>query len=142
MVVSSCWLGQASSRMIDYDQRTLAGIPLIFQLAGSMFKRCIYPAFCSVALTFMLKMLRTNGYEIWGEPVFNHPFPYQLYTFLLGFMLVFRTTLTYQRFWHGRTMLELMSSKWGDVALQVPRFGLYRPLTRCTGGHLRLPVQA
>jgi len=108
--------------MIDYDQRTLAGIPLIFQLAGSMFKRCIYPAFCSVALTFMLKMLRTNGYEIWGEPVFNHPFPYQLYTFLLGFMLVFRTTLTYQRFWHGRTMLELMSSKWGDVALQAVIF--------------------
>jgi len=82
----------------------------------------VYPAFCSVALTLMLKILRQNGYEIWGEPVFNHPFPYQLYTFLLGFMLVFRTTLTYARFWHGRTMLELMSSKWTDVALQAVIF--------------------
>ena len=43
----------------------------------------------------------------------------QIYTFVLGFVLVFRCNLAYQRFWEGRTCLELMSSKWSDAALQT-----------------------
>jgi len=47
---------------------------------------------------------------------------WQIYTFVLGFVLVFRCNLAYQRFWEGRTCLELMSSKWSDAALQTVIF--------------------
>jgi len=106
--------------MILYDQRRCASLILIFQCAGSVFSRIWCPATVSCVLTVGIKLARDHGYGI-GE-VFIHPYPNQFFTFLLGFMLVFRTHLTCNRFWEGRTQLEIMTSKWTDVATQVVVF--------------------
>jgi len=54
--------------------------------------------------------------------IFDHPYVYQVYTFVLGFVIVFRANLAYSRFWEGRSCLELMTSKWSDAALQSSVF--------------------
>jgi len=107
--------------MILYDQRTCGGLCLIFRLQGSVYGRVLPYALFSAAQVLMLKGLKYwDVYDF--SDVFDHPYFYQIYTFVLGFVLVFRCNLAYQRFWEGRTCLELMSSKWSDAALQAVIF--------------------
>lgn len=103
--------------MIKYDQRTFAGVLVICRCAGTIFNRRIMIPSCFACTLLLTKKICTEyGYEM-GD-AFIHPFPFQFFSFLLGFVIVFRTNLTYERFWEGRTAIELMTSKWSDVALQ------------------------
>ena len=43
---------------------------------------------------------------------------YQVFTAVLGFVLVFRCQLAYSRFWDGRSAVERMSSNWCDAAIK------------------------
>ena len=103
--------------MIIYDQRRWAGLPLIFQLAGSIYPRCLPHILISSGVVVALKAIENWTDIEWFQDVFKHPYVYQIYTFVLGFIMVFRTSLAYSRFWEGRTELETMSAKWGDAAL-------------------------
>ena len=49
----------------------------------------------------------------------------QVYTSVLGFLVVFRCSIMYTRFWEGRTNIELMTSKWSIAAMQCVTFGNY-----------------
>lgn len=31
----------------------------------------------------------------------QHPYPFQLYAFIIGFIIVFRTNFAYQRYWEA-----------------------------------------
>ena len=55
-----------------------------------------------------------------------HPYPYQLFAYLVGFVIIFRTQQSYQRFWEARTALQQMSSKWIDSIVMSLAFD--RPL--------------
>ena len=103
--------------MILYDQRHCAGLPLLFQITGSIYPRVLPHILLSSSIVLSLK-----GIEEWTDitafsEIFDHPYVYQIYTFVLGFVMVFRSSLAYSRFWEGRTEIEAMSSKWGDAAL-------------------------
>ena len=50
------------------------------------------------------------GEEEFATQRFDHPFIYQLSTYTLGFVLVFRVNLSFNRFWEARTQIEAMSS--------------------------------
>ncbi len=52
----------------------------------------------------------------------RHPYPHQITSVLIGFMMVFRVQLSYQRFWEGITVLTDMWTKWYDAAVQVCAF--------------------
>lgn len=104
-------------KMIIYDQRSCAGLPLLFQLTGSIYPRVV-PHICLASGI----VLALKGVDHWTDiddfnSIFDHPYVYQIYTFVLGFVMVFRSSLAYSRFWEGRTNIESMSSKWGDAAL-------------------------
>jgi len=103
--------------MIEYDQRSCGGLQLIFKAKGSVYVAVLPYALFSAVSVYVLKSLAQ-----WGDSdfthIFNHPYVYQVYTFVLGFVIVFRCNLAYQRFWEGRSCLELMTSKWSDAALQ------------------------
>lgn len=103
--------------MIIYDQRHWAGLPLIFQITGSIYPRCLPHILISCSVVATLKALEYWTDITWFKEVFDHPYVYQIYTFVLGFIMVFRSSLAYSRFWEGRTELETMSAKWGDAAL-------------------------
>ena len=52
-------------------------------------------------------------------------FHHQVYTQVVGFLVVFRCSIMYNRFWDGRTNLELMTSKWAIAAMQCTAFDNY-----------------
>jgi len=107
--------------MIDYDQRSWGGLGLICKLEGSVYGRVVWPTIFSSLVIIIVKGL-DYFYDLQPMSIFNHPNVYQTYTIVLGFVVVFRCNLAYGRFWEGRSMLELMSSKWSDAVLQCVVF--------------------
>merc|ERR1719181_2074275 len=108
--------------MITYDQRSYGGMSLIFQMVGSVYPRVAPFALFSACMTLLLKGVEHFTGFTWFRYVFDHPYVYQIYTFVLGFVLVFRCNLSYARFWEGRTSIQLMGSKWADAVLQAVVF--------------------
>merc|ERR1719421_1820540 len=51
-----------------------------------------------------------------------HPYPFQLYAFIVGFLIVFRTNFAYQRYWEGRSTIAQMDGKWLDGACMAVVF--------------------
>ena len=51
-----------------------------------------------------------------------HPYAFHVYAMLIGFALVMRIQIAYQRFWEGTTQCHLASSKWSDAVMQVMAF--------------------
>lgn len=41
---------------------------------------------------------------------FGHPYPYQTFAFIVGFIIVFRSNFGYGRYWEGRTNLQVTKS--------------------------------
>ena len=56
------------------------------------------------------------------ETFMIHPYPYQLFAYLVGFVIIFRTQQSYGRFWEGRTSIQQMSSKWIDSVVMTLAF--------------------
>ena len=44
---------------------------------------------------------------------------HQIFAITVSFLLTYRSQLAYQRFWEGRTNLQMMSARWKDAALQL-----------------------
>eukprot|EP00898_Chlorokybus_atmophyticus_P003462 jgi/Chlat1/4116/Chrsp26S04139 len=94
------------------------GIKLLFRVHGSPFPRALPFALLSTCVSVALALpLRP-----YFEGVMRHPYPYSVFAFVLGFILVFRGNFGYQRYWEARTMLQQMSAKWGDAAMQTLLF--------------------
>mmetsp|Transcript_312 Transcript_312/g.864 ORF Transcript_312/g.864 Transcript_312/m.864 type:complete len:542 (-) Transcript_312:179-1804(-) len=53
------------------------------------------------------------------------PEAYTSFTFLLGFMVAFRTNQAYQRHWEGVTLLQNMMGNWHDAASSLVAFCRY-----------------
>ena len=54
--------------------------------------------------------------------VWYHPYSLHVLAMVLGFSLVIRIQIAYQRFWEGTSMCHLAAAKWGDAAMQVFAF--------------------
>lgn len=90
---------------------SFAGLPLLYQVAGSAVPRAVVPALMSMLLTLVIE--ETLSQEFLNH-IFAHPYPYTVFANLVGFMLVFRNNIAYNRYWEGITQLRQMSAKWGD----------------------------
>jgi len=44
----------------------------------------------------------------------SHPYAFQLFAYMLGFLIVFRTNFAYQRYWEAMGALQAMGAKWID----------------------------
>lgn len=136
------------------------GLPLAFSFnRGSPLTRCCLLPVLSVVLTALLWQFTcrhvpavlsaaagddaADGEEDgeYGQCVvkwFFHPFPFQLYTTFLGFIIVFRCALSLAellhravadtycsvnmsigRYWEGRTFMETVRIRWGDACMCV-----------------------
>ena len=91
---------------------SFAGLPLLYQVAGSAVPRAVVPALMSMILTLIIE--ETISQEFLNH-IFAHPYPYTVFANLVGFTLVFRNNIAYNRYWEGITQLRQMSAKWGDV---------------------------
>ena len=51
-----------------------------------------------------------------------HPYSLHIFGMMLGFALVMRIQIAYQRYWEGTTQCHLASAKWADAVMQVMAF--------------------
>eukprot|EP00294_Goniomonas_avonlea_P003046 CAMPEP_0114563510 /NCGR_PEP_ID=MMETSP0114-20121206/13153_1 /TAXON_ID=31324 /ORGANISM="Goniomonas sp, Strain m" /LENGTH=507 /DNA_ID=CAMNT_0001749371 /DNA_START=20 /DNA_END=1539 /DNA_ORIENTATION=+ len=84
---------------------------------GSVYPRCLPYGVGAMALTLALLLTKQHY-----DPFIGHPYAHQMFSISVGFVLVFRSNLSYNRFWEGRGALQLMSSKWDDCAVQLMTF--------------------
>ena len=54
--------------------------------------------------------------------VFYHPYSLHVLGMVLGFSLVMRIQIAYQRYWEGSTQCHQATAKWGDAVMQVFAF--------------------
>mmetsp|Transcript_28742 Transcript_28742/g.66321 ORF Transcript_28742/g.66321 Transcript_28742/m.66321 type:complete len:428 (-) Transcript_28742:655-1938(-) len=108
--------------MIQYEN----GLAVLFKLHGSVFPRAIPYAIVSALIAAFVAI----WYHDEMNEIFAHPYAHQVFSISVGFVLVFRANLSYQRFWEGRTQLQQMSSKWSECVLQIYCFD------RCTSDTL------
>lgn len=108
--------------MILYSKR-LGGLPLLFRITGTAWPYGILPALVSVAIGTLLGVFDKVDDALSDKSKFmQHPYPFQLYAFIIGFLIVFRTNFAYQRYWEGRSTLAQMASKWLDGACMAVTF--------------------
>ena len=89
---------------------------------GSVIPRAVPFALVGTIQGTFMKAMCFWGYDVFGtdyKETWYHPYPLQIHTMVLGFALVMRLQIAYQRFWEGATQCHQASSKWGDAALQV-----------------------
>lgn len=105
--------------MIHYSKRYW-GLPLVFRAFGSPFPRTIPFAIVSVSISVVLQVV-----DSWKQTMvdaFGHPYPFQVYAFVIGFLVVLRTNHALARFMEARTAVELMASKWADAVVMLQAF--------------------
>jgi len=59
---------------------------------------------------------------------------YQTLNVILGFLVVFRTQLAYQRYWEGRSTLQRMTAAWSSAFMHACAFACgmpYRSKVKC-----------
>eukprot|EP01023_Acetabularia_acetabulum_P020213 TRINITY_DN20429_c0_g2_i1.p1 TRINITY_DN20429_c0_g2~~TRINITY_DN20429_c0_g2_i1.p1 ORF type:complete len:458 (+),score=86.68 TRINITY_DN20429_c0_g2_i1:226-1599(+) len=121
--------------MIIYHKR-FWGLQLLTRLYGSAFPRALPFALLSTAITLLLKLLadpiddghknhRFEGDDQWLLELWNHPYPYQAFAFVVGFIIIFRSNFGYARYMEGRTQFQLMTSKWADGVVLALNFDKY-----------------
>jgi len=100
--------------MIFYSKHW-CGFPLLCRIYGSPMPRAFPFACFSGFITYFIEEYAGDETRLW----FDHPYPYSIFAFILGFVLIFRTNFGYQRYWEGRTRIQDMASKWVDGLYEV-----------------------
>jgi len=93
---------------------------ILFQTHGSVYGRVLPYGVLAAGLCVMIKLLEEH--TDLSIKTFEHPYAYQVFTFVVGFVLVFRCQLAYGRFWEGRDAIEIMMSNWCDAATKSVTF--------------------
>merc|ERR1712216_943300 len=106
---------QSTQGMITYDPHVV--FSLILRLEGSVLPHTIPYVFTTIACAVGCLIWRHHDPSIFDT--FNNNYAYQIFTFVLGFMLVFRCQLAYNRFWAGRSSIEQMTNNWCDAVIKA-----------------------
>merc|ERR1719262_1636175 len=88
----------------------------LFSMRGSVFPRSCVIAVPSAMLALVLKALQlANIISFESDNVLTNNAAYSGFTFVIGFLLVFRTSQGYGRYWDGSTLLNQMRSRWVEA---------------------------
>jgi len=99
--------------MITYDNGNMFDV--LFRIKGSVLLRVKWPLLFGLCLGLLVSLLHFYG-------IFAFPISSDIYTYVglcLGYLLVFRTTLSYSRFWEGRGHLGTMVKNARDLGRQA-----------------------
>ena len=119
--------------------RAWAGIPLLFYYAGSALPRAVVPGLIAASMTVMIEHLFKD--EAFLNHLFDHPYPYTVFANMVGFALVFRTNVAYNRYWEGLSNLKAMTSKWGDAAALTLTFDRHERPAAPTEGQSNVDLE-
>jgi len=112
--------------MINYNFGTY-GLAILFQCQGSVFARTLTVAVPVAIITGICHWAFNNSGEIWKtedeKPEFKGLVSlWGTFTFTLGFLLVFRTQIAYQRYWNGLSELMRTRTVWLNAASNLIAF--------------------
>lgn len=108
--------------MIYYDShksRTLLG------LRGSVFPKAMLSAVLVTLICYVIKLLEVRGHlgiDLKELQLVDNSAVYSGFSFTLGFILVFRTSQSYNRFWVSATSVNAMKAQWVEAAAGLVTF--------------------
>ncbi|CAG9463404.1 unnamed protein product [Pedinophyceae sp. YPF-701] len=92
--------------MITYS-KVAWGLGLLRKVYGSAFPRALPVAFISAMVTLVLHLTcRDYLRDMWV-----HPYPYSTFSWVVGFLLVFRANSAYARYWEAATGATTMAAR-------------------------------
>jgi predicted membrane chloride channel (bestrophin family) len=104
--------------MIQYDNKAWLH-KLLLSTRGSVLGRAFIPGFISFSIAFLIQ--HVPAIASYGVLI-EHPLGVQMYSILLGFVLVFRTSMALGRYSQGLSCVQTMGSKWTDAGLNAISF--------------------
>jgi predicted membrane chloride channel (bestrophin family) len=106
----------------------------LFRVHGSALYRGVIPAFTSTAVLLVLDCYSVDPNSEIDERWFTNPYPISAMIAMFTFLLTFKTSFSYNRYWEACTAIHQMHSKWLDIGielaswhLQSKRFEAIRP---------------
>jgi len=116
--------------MITYKRGRLHIIAKVFQCTGSVFPSAFCIALPCAVVTALVKILIDDGplehLSRDGEnSILKDNACWSGFTFLVGFLIVFRTSQAYNRFWEGCSSTHTMRAEWFDACSALCAFCKY-----------------
>jgi len=113
--------------MIKYDRRCIYTPCRLFQLRGSVFPTAFLTALPCGAVTVLLKYCIDEGWlpslsEDGSRSILKDNSCWSGLTYLVGFLIVFRTSQAYAKFWDGCTSIHHMRAEWFDSCASLIAF--------------------
>mmetsp|Transcript_23361 Transcript_23361/g.53869 ORF Transcript_23361/g.53869 Transcript_23361/m.53869 type:complete len:645 (+) Transcript_23361:102-2036(+) len=111
--------------MIIYENTGHYRLLNLLLTRGSVFPRSLVIAIPAALLTAALRALIQEKYIPWLEDddsVMSETQAWSGFSFLVGFLIVFRTNMAYNRFWDGCTSTHAMRAEWFDAASSLVAF--------------------
>mmetsp|Transcript_74798 Transcript_74798/g.173265 ORF Transcript_74798/g.173265 Transcript_74798/m.173265 type:complete len:464 (-) Transcript_74798:82-1473(-) len=113
--------------MIRYSNGGAHHLLNLCSLGGSAFPFAFYIALPCAVISCMLKVLMLRGLLAWmgweeDHLVLRNSAPWNGFSFLVGFLIVFRTSQSYTRFWDACRHTADMRAQWFDAAAALCAF--------------------
>jgi len=105
--------------MIRYNLRRWYGLGIILSRKGSVLHKCLPQALIATIVCALCKAFWTVDPDVLGNK-----YAHQVLAYVLAYLLVFRSTFSYNRFWEARGWLTYMLSKMGDLMYQTKFFSV------------------
>lgn len=107
--------------MIFYKNSGISFVAKLCQMRGSVFPFALKLAVPVSTVAFFLKIF-DEKLGLAGGGVLNDNSVWSGFTFLVGFLVIFRTSQAYDRFWSGCTATLLMRAEWFDACSALVAF--------------------
>jgi len=109
--------------MIDYPHQTslFQGLRLLLILQGSVLPRLLPLAITTGFISWAF----VSGWQPTSTPlkdIFTHPYAHQVFALSVGYGLVMRCNLAYNRWWEAMGHVRMMFSKFNDAIAQCIAF--------------------
>lgn len=104
--------------MILYRNRGIYHVLNLFSLDGSVFQHIFLPSLVCASIAWLMHHFSAE----WDTMIMRESSGWQGFNFLVGFMIVFRTSMAYAKFWEGCTMLYKMRAEWMDACSSLLSF--------------------
>jgi len=111
--------------MIIYNEsHDFFGLKILSRIHGSAAYKSFVPSLVSsgflLLIHFFLEEPNSNGNERW----FGHPYPLSSMVVAFTFLLTFKCSFSYNRYWEACTAIHVMHAKWLDVGMEMGAFHL------------------
>jgi len=101
-----------------YYRKGYGGLFILFRIVGTSWPFGVIPGLVALGISLALSYITVLDDLIRDRDQFiSHPYAFQLFAYLLGFLMVFRTNFAYQRYWEAIGAMQNMAAKWLDGAL-------------------------